>query len=212
MLDSREIRVHVRFNVHIDFFSRHGVADTPNSTRSTSLNFQADHDKLIMPSQWNRETWINGRVQQRIYVGMVDLLSEYRCSLPIWLVARGYSRIPVHLVQFIMSSMSGSPSSLPPPSDGAKSLQERLNLLLSKLSSAIETVKTWPTMDGDDASIHVKTTSKLIVSIQEIVTALKNVEGTLKSDAELRNSLKNCPVPINLLDLLDHGNGLNPGT
>ena len=60
-------------------------------------------------------------------------------------------------------------------------------------------------MDGDDASIHVKTTSKLIVSIQDIVTALKNVEGTLKSDAELRNSLKNCPVPINLLDLLDHG-------
>ncbi len=109
-------------------------------------------------------------------------------------------------------SMSSSPGTPPPPLEGSKSLQERLNLLLSKLSSSIEIVKTWPTTDGDDASVHVKTTSKLIVAMQEIMMALKNVEGTLKSDAALLNSLKNCPVPINLLDLLDHGNGLNPGT
>lgn len=94
---------------------------------------------------------------------------------------------------------------------GAKTLQERLNQLLSKLSSSIEVIKNWPSTDGDDASIHVKTTSKLIDGILEIKRALEKVEGVLQSDTELQKSLQNCPVPINLLDLLDHGNGLNPG-
>lgn len=106
--------------------------------------------------------------------------------------------------------MSSSPTAPTPPLEGAKSLQERLNQLLSNLSSSIEIVKTWPSTDGDDASIHVKTTSKLIVAVWEILKALEKVEGTIKADAELRKALQNCPIPVNLLDLLDHGNGLNP--
>lgn len=109
-------------------------------------------------------------------------------------------------------TMSSSPTVPTPPLEGAKSLQERLNQLLSNLSSSIEIVKTWPSTDGDDASIHVKTTSKLIVAVWEILKALEKVEGTIKADAELRKALQNCPIPVNLLDLLDHGNGLNPGT
>jgi hypothetical protein len=108
--------------------------------------------------------------------------------------------------------MSSSPVTPAMPLEGAKTLQQRLNILLTKLSRSIEIVKTWPSTDGDDASIHVKTTSKLISSILEIKSALENVEGTLKADAELRKALQSCPIPINLLDLLDHGNGLNPGT
>jgi hypothetical protein len=45
----------------------------------------------------------------------------------------------------------------------------------------------------------------------DVVTALQKVEGVIKADAVLKKSLQECKVPINLLDLLDHGNGLNPG-
>jgi len=44
----------------------------------------------------------------------------------------------------------------------------------------------------------------------DVVTALQKVEGVIKADAVLKKSLQECKVPINLLDLLDHGNGLNP--
>ena len=108
--------------------------------------------------------------------------------------------------------MTSSPVTSAMPLDGAKTLQQRLNVLLSKLSRSIDIVKNWPSTDGDDASDHVKTTSTLIASILEIKSSLENVEGTLKANAELRKALQNCPIPINLLDLLDHGNGLNPGT
>lgn len=94
---------------------------------------------------------------------------------------------------------------------GARNLQDKLHLLLSKLSSTIEIVKTWPESEGDDASIHVATTTKLISSLLEVISGLKNVEGVVKSDNELRKALQACPVSINLLDLLDHGGGsLNP--
>lgn len=108
-----------------------------------------------------------------------------------------------------MSTPSPTPSGekmLP----GPKNLQEKLHQLLSKLSGAIELIKTWPESDGDDASIHVQTTTKLIAAILEVLGGLKNVEGVVKADTDLRKSLQGCPVPINLLDLLDHGGGLNP--
>lgn len=93
---------------------------------------------------------------------------------------------------------------------GAKTLQEKIHLLLSKLSSTIEIVKTWPESEGDDASIHVATTTKLISTLSEVISGLKNVEGVVKADSDLRKALQACPVSINLLDLLDHGGGLNP--
>jgi hypothetical protein len=50
----------------------------------------------------------------------------------------------------------------------------------------------------------------LIVSIQALVKDLQDVEGVIKTKADLRKFLAQCQVPINLLDLLDHGDGLNP--
>jgi hypothetical protein len=94
---------------------------------------------------------------------------------------------------------------------GARNLQERLHNLLTKLSKTIEVIKDWKESDGDDASIHHKTTTKLISSIMDVIVSLESVEGVVKADNTLRKSLQDCAVPINLLDLLDHGNGLNPG-
>ena len=115
-----------------------------------------------------------------------------------------------------LSSRSASPtppksSSSSPSLTGAKNLQERLHILLSRLATTTDLIKTWPESDGDDASIHVQTTTKLITAILSVVTALQKVEGVIKTDVVLKRSLQECKVPINLLDLLDHGNGLNPG-
>jgi hypothetical protein len=104
-----------------------------------------------------------------------------------------------------------SPSGSGTNTAGAKNLQERLHQLLTRLSTTIDLIKNWPESDGDDASIHVETTTKLISNILEVIVGLQRVEGVVKSDSALKKSLKDCPVPINLLDLLDHGNGLNPG-
>ena len=98
-----------------------------------------------------------------------------------------------------------------PPMTGSENLQERLHILLNRLAKTTDLIKTWPESDGDDASIHVETTTKLITCLLDVVTALQKVEGVIKTDSVLRKSLKECKVPINLLDLLDHGNGLNPG-
>ena len=108
-----------------------------------------------------------------------------------------------------MSSTQSKPMT---PSEGAKALQERLNALLSKVAASIEIIKSWLSTDGDDASIHVKTTSKLILAVLETKKALEKVEGIVQADTDLQKALQDCPVPINLLDLLDHGSGLNPGT
>jgi len=53
-------------------------------------------------------------------------------------------------------------------------------------------------------------TWKIINAVLGVVAALQKVEGVIKADAVLKRSLQECKVPINLLDLLDHGNGLNP--
>mmetsp|Transcript_33982 Transcript_33982/g.81674 ORF Transcript_33982/g.81674 Transcript_33982/m.81674 type:complete len:202 (-) Transcript_33982:107-712(-) len=96
------------------------------------------------------------------------------------------------------------------PTEGSKKLQDKLHLLLNKLAQSMTIISEWPDEDGDDSTPHTETTSKLTNSVLEIVDALKDVEGTIKTDALLRKSLQECQVPVNLLDLLDHGNGLNP--
>jgi len=107
------------------------------------------------------------------------------------------------------SAASPTPSKLSPPF-GDKNLQERLHILLTRLATTTDLIKTWPESDGDDASVHVETTTKLITAVLGVVAALQKVEGVIKADAVLKRSLQECKVPINLLDLLDHGNGLNP--
>ena len=95
--------------------------------------------------------------------------------------------------------------------DGARILQERLHQLLTRLFATLELIMKWPESDGDDASIHMETTTKLISKIHEVISDLQRVENVVKTDSALRKSLLDCPIPIDLLDLLDHGNGLNPG-
>ena len=117
------------------------------------------------------------------------------------------------------------------PGNDAKALQERLHELISRVSDSMDIVKTWPESSGDDASIHVKTTSKLIHSIREILRAIDRVEGVVKKkanttattsalsnatmttndgDSELWKTLQQCPIPLDLLEMLDCSNGLNP--
>lgn len=95
---------------------------------------------------------------------------------------------------------SSTSSSLLIPSNSAKILQDRLHELLTRLSNTIEHVRNWP--DGDEASINLER-SKLIILIRETISSLQRVENTIKNDIQLKQSLQNCHVPIDLLDLLD---------
>lgn len=98
------------------------------------------------------------------------------------------------------------PANIPISPEGARNLQDRLHELLTRLAGTIEHVKNWP--ESTDASRHVESTTRLIASIREIIASLQRVEGCVKDDAELRTSLQNCLVPLDLLELLDQG--LNP--
>lgn len=91
-------------------------------------------------------------------------------------------------------------------SPGARKLQDQLHELLTRLAGTIDHVKNWP--ESTDASRHVESTTKLIASIREIVASLQRVEGCIKEDVELRAALQSCLIPMDLLELLDHG--LNP--
>lgn len=96
------------------------------------------------------------------------------------------------------------------PTAGARNLQDRLHELLSRLASTSDIVKNWPESEGDNSSIHVERTTRLIASIRETITSISKVEGVVQADAALKQSLQECLIPFDLLDLLDHGGGLNP--
>jgi hypothetical protein len=103
--------------------------------------------------------------------------------------------------------------------DKHQSLQERLHTLLSRLSDCGEILKTWPeTKTGDDASIHIRQTDKLIASIQRIIGGIKQVEEKVNSvpaegtptDEDIANKLRQIAIPLDLLDMTDFAGGLNP--
>ena len=96
------------------------------------------------------------------------------------------------------------------PSADTIRLQERLTELLTRISATIEVIRGWQTSEGDDASIHVHTTTKLVSSVQELMAAIQRVEAVVQSSPEIGRQLESIPVPLDLLELLDHGNGLNP--
>jgi hypothetical protein len=95
-----------------------------------------------------------------------------------------------------------------PITPGDIKLQESLHILLTRLAKTIDQVKNWPEATGDDASIHVETTSKLIASVRDVISQLQQVEGIVQADATVRKSLNECLIPLDLLDLLD--TSLNP--
>jgi len=93
-------------------------------------------------------------------------------------------------------------------SDSAKVLQDHLHDLLNHMSTTIDCVKNWP--EDQSSTVHLERTSTLIQNIRETIDRLQAVEGVVKTDLELRKQLEECKIPLDLLDLLDHGGGLNP--
>ena len=105
-----------------------------------------------------------------------------------------------------------------------ESLQVQLHTLLTRLSDSSEIINKWPE-DGDDNSIHAETTTKLITSIQKVVSAIKLVEERVnpnigddekskpsEQETNLANQLRQTAVPLDLLDMMDANSesGLNP--
>jgi len=105
----------------------------------------------------------------------------------------------------------------------SQSLQERLHTLLTRLSDSIEILKKWPeSQTGDDStSVHVETTNKLIASIHKVVEGIKLVEEktstnlgegeeSSEQDIALADKLRQAAVPMDLLDMMDYPNRMNP--
>ena len=97
---------------------------------------------------------------------------------------------------------------------GPAELQERLHALINNLYNTTELVKNWE--DSENASDHVQTTTKLLASLQEVLQSVKDVEtkvlkgdGT-EEDKKIIQELKDSPVPLDLLELMDYGGGVNP--
>lgn len=99
------------------------------------------------------------------------------------------------------SNTTSAKSTAPIITPSAKTLQERLHELLSRLANTIEHVKNWP--DGDETVINTERT-KLISLIHDIIKSLQRVENVVKNDIKLKLTLQNCLIPFDLLDLLDY--------
>lgn len=116
-----------------------------------------------------------------------------------------------NLIILITANPSTYNSTMPPQRISAPiidpasvALQERLHELLSRLSDTTNWVRQWP--DGqDDPSIHVESTSKLITLIRSVLTAIQAVENTVVRDPNLKERLNQCLIPMDLIELLDHG-------
>ena len=114
------------------------------------------------------------------------------------------------------SSKSSSSSTQNGFKDNHQTLQERLHSLLTRLSGASELLKNWP--QADDVAVHNQTTTDLITIINKVVESIQRVEEKVnhcggdakESDIKLRNNLRETFVPLDLLDLMDFGDGLNP--
>lgn len=90
-----------------------------------------------------------------------------------------------------------------PIADNARHLQEQLHKLLSKLTDTTDFIKNWPEAKGGDGSMHVERTSQLISKIHVTIGMLQKVEGCIQEDDTLRETLQQCRIPLDLLDMLD---------
>jgi hypothetical protein len=109
-----------------------------------------------------------------------------------------------------------SNNSAPPPrtsisiDSASVALQERLHELLSRLSATTDWVRHWPDgqeggADASTSSIHVESTSKLIALIRSVLTSIQAVENIVARNAALKERLSKCLIPMDLIELLDHG-------
>jgi len=110
---------------------------------------------------------------------------------------------------------AGSSSSRAPAYDNKTSLLARLHNLISTLTDATNAVKNWPSSHDDQ--VHYDATTNLIQSLHRVVDALKEVEDRVGKDGNntkatsvAGHSILDAPVVLDLLDLMDYGNGLNP--
>ena len=107
--------------------------------------------------------------------------------------------------------------------DTDQSLQERLHTLLTRLSDTGELLKKWPEAKTGQEDIHKQSTAKLIASLQKIIHGIQLVEekanpnidkgsNSVKSeqDLALANLLRQSAVPLDLLDMMDYAQNLNP--
>ena len=109
----------------------------------------------------------------------------------------------------IMSLPPVVSSSMTPQGD-ARALRERLHELLTRIADTTNTMKNWEESDGDDPHVHIEATTRLMSNIQEILNAIGRVENVVKTDQVLYQTLQECPIPLDLLDLMDCQGGLNP--
>jgi hypothetical protein len=116
-----------------------------------------------------------------------------------------------------LEGMNTSSSSSGPTvaSDNKTSLLARLHNLISTLTEATNAVKNWPSSHDDQ--VHYDATTNLIQSLHMVVDALKDVEDRVGNDGNhtkatsaVGHSILDAPVVVDLLDLMDYGNGLNP--
>ena len=113
-----------------------------------------------------------------------------------------------------LTSAGISSKSLAADSKTKTSLLARLHQLLSSLHEATDAVKNWPS--SQDAQVHYDATTTLIKLLQKVVDALKEVEertcgtGDTNINTVMGQSILDSPVVLDLLDLMDYGNGLNP--
>lgn len=109
------------------------------------------------------------------------------------------------------SSSGGAPMTA---KEASVVLQDRLHHLLTRLSDAVEHIKNWPEAKaGDESKVHLDSTTKLITYLRNIISSIQRVESVVQSNPSLKEKLQECPIPRDLLDLLDHGQGggaLNP--
>jgi hypothetical protein len=110
---------------------------------------------------------------------------------------------------------ASSSSSHAAVTDNKTSLLARLHNLISNLTDATNAVKNWPSSHDDQ--VHYDATTNLIQSLHRVVDAVKEVEDRVGKDGNntkpssvAGHSILDAPVVLDLLDLMDYGNGLNP--
>jgi hypothetical protein len=96
--------------------------------------------------------------------------------------------------------------------ESSKMLQERLHELLSRISATLDAIKNWPSADGASvAEVHAERTTKLIASVQSLLKSISKLEEFIAHDqGDLRATLQQISIPLDLLDLLDHGGFMHP--
>lgn len=109
-----------------------------------------------------------------------------------------------------MSIQPVSSSSNSVPQGDARALQERLHELLTRLADTTVTMKNWEESDGDNPNVHIEATTQLMTNITDTLKAVEQVENVVKDDKVLFQTLQDCPIPLDLLDLMDCQGGLNP--